>query len=544
MTDLTSEFLKTFEDIRLPEELAERFQTEDCLAQGAYSDTYLLSEKDTDKLYVLKRHRAEEGAPVVRNEAKLIQHLSHKGLPRFVCNVERDGMVFTVREFVDGITLDQYLAERTPDASQTIDIIIKLCDILSYLHSQPAPIIHRDIKPSNIIIDPAGRSVKLIDFGISRRYDINAKADTTFSGTMPFAAPEQHGYEQTDARSDLHALGVVMRLMLVGETQKGVRIPDQELGEIVRKCTEASKKDRYQSAVELKKALLRVKNHVGQKTVFTIVSVLVICAVFVAGVFIGRYTDFLALPSAESQAEQAVVFSEPLIEQAARLVLGKPDGETVTADDLALITEIAIRGDRVFLSFEDADAAWREAGYTQNDGTLLSLDDLRDMKNLQKLYLTNQPGLRNISALAEISGLLEARFHSCYISDFSPLTQLSRLYALDVLNSPVADYSVFGEIQALRQLALSTGYVEIRSISDLGDLSNLRQLDVAGSKLESLDGIENLTSLEWLNIRNNPVTDFSQLDGLPRLSELVIGADMEPYLNTLTNQNIHVAVEP
>ena len=78
----------------------------------------------------------------------------------------------------------------------------ELCRVLQYLHNnRPNPIIYRDMKPSNIMLQPDGR-LKLIDFGIAREYKRGNTDDTTYIGTRGYAAPEQFGKSQSDARTD------------------------------------------------------------------------------------------------------------------------------------------------------------------------------------------------------------------------------------------------------------------------------------------------------------------------------------------------------
>ena len=88
-----------------------------------------------------------------------------------------------------------------------------------YLYDQSPPVIYRDLKPQNVVCDPNG-AVRLIDFNISRKFNPDAARDTVFMGTTTTAPPEQYGYTQTDVRSDIYSLGVLM--IFLGNGQYGI----------------------------------------------------------------------------------------------------------------------------------------------------------------------------------------------------------------------------------------------------------------------------------------------------------------------------------
>ncbi|MCM2677116.1 serine/threonine protein kinase [Alkalicoccobacillus plakortidis] len=118
---------------------------------------------------------------------------------------------------------------RTKPFSQlfVLDLAIQLTEILEYLHAQKPAIIYRDLKPGNLMLTKDGR-LKLIDFGIARRYDVHKVKDTLQIGTVGFAAPEQFEKRQSDTRTDLFSLGSLMYFFLSGGkfvyiTQKPLR---------------------------------------------------------------------------------------------------------------------------------------------------------------------------------------------------------------------------------------------------------------------------------------------------------------------------------
>jgi hypothetical protein len=155
---------------------------------------------------------------------------------------------------------------------------LQLCDVLIYLHSRRPPVIFRDLKPANVMVvapslrpdadmlaeDPDDLTCKLIDFGIARFFTPNQSGDTLVIGTPGYAAPEQYGQGQTDARSDLYALGATLFALLSGQTPALIMPPLQQvapdispgLARLVMRACAYEPAQRYQSAETLRRDLI------------------------------------------------------------------------------------------------------------------------------------------------------------------------------------------------------------------------------------------------------------------------------------------------
>jgi serine/threonine protein kinase len=151
-------------------------------------------------------------------EALLLARLHHPAIPTLYDYFQEDGYWYLGMEYVPGPTLASYMRQYAPlPPLEALNYAMQLCDVLDYLQQQAPPIVFRDLKPSNVILSPDGRLV-LVDFGIARYFKEGQINDTTDFGSPGYASPEQYeGSEQTDGRSDIYSLGVILHEMLSGK---------------------------------------------------------------------------------------------------------------------------------------------------------------------------------------------------------------------------------------------------------------------------------------------------------------------------------------
>lgn len=195
-------------------------------------------------------------------EAWMMSDLEHFAIPKLVSLFETDENVVMIREYVDGISLEQYMKENgIPTAEKVVEWAKMVCDILHYLHTMTPPHIYRDVKPANLILDTKGQ-IHIIDFDIMRTYKDGQSKDTAALGTVGYAAPEQYGSRQTDQRTDIYGLGMTMYRLVTGEniqnrecTVKPIREINPRLPRgleyVISKCIELDPDKRYQSCEEL-----------------------------------------------------------------------------------------------------------------------------------------------------------------------------------------------------------------------------------------------------------------------------------------------------
>lgn len=171
-------------------------------------------------------------------------------LPKIYEVKEEYGKAYILEEYIQGDTL-AFLLEAGPLPQEYArDITIHICRALQILHGFGA--VHRDIKPENVIL--RGSDAILIDFDASRLCKAESTVDTRIMGTTGYAAPEQYGFSQTDARADIYTVGILLNEMLTGRHPSQV-LANEPFRAIVDKCTRINADQRYASAEELIAAL-------------------------------------------------------------------------------------------------------------------------------------------------------------------------------------------------------------------------------------------------------------------------------------------------
>ena len=210
---------------------------------------YLVQHQETDKIYVKKVLSVYSTAVY----DYLMKHPS-AGIPTVTCYYEdsENHTLTVIEEYITGKTLAELSEEKSLTYHQIIDCMIKLCDILTFLHSAVPPIVHRDIKPSNLIMTERGE-LFLLDYNAARNYTGSGSSDTILLGTKGYAAPEQYGFGTSSPRTDIYSAGILLK-----ELAGPLALPRSDFAPIIDKCTRLEPSSRYASAAALKKDLLRL----------------------------------------------------------------------------------------------------------------------------------------------------------------------------------------------------------------------------------------------------------------------------------------------
>ena len=280
---------------------AERFETLCEIGRGGSSVVYLVKDTHDGKLYAMKLLHKDMTAlnkDVTGVETEILAKLGKEGggIPAFYGALSGDGpdgsgssggsdspTTGFLMEYIEGDSLQKLLeGGRTFTVRETAEAGLSFCAILGKLHGSDPPLIYRDFKPANILVRKDGSYV-LIDYGACRTFKTGAVRDTQMLGTEGYAAPEQYGgWEQSDVRTDIYGIGVVLHHMLTGRhpLESGLapvaelmQSPDKQQGrmnsplerglyremdKVLRRCCSVSPDMRFSSCAGLEKALRRV----------------------------------------------------------------------------------------------------------------------------------------------------------------------------------------------------------------------------------------------------------------------------------------------
>lgn len=213
-------------------------------------------KKTEDKSVVLLRHKTLGKEIVCRkcrygtDVFKLLMRISSPNIPK-IYEVQEGESLTVLEEFIYGTTVSDILSSGLYNEKGTRTVIKGVCDALEILHNNG--IVHRDLKPENVMITSKG-DVVLIDFDAARLFKNGKSQDTQIMGTAGYAAPEQFGLAQSDERTDIFALGVLMNVMLTGE-HPSKKMYSGKLKRVIEKCISIDPDKRYSDVCKLKKSL-------------------------------------------------------------------------------------------------------------------------------------------------------------------------------------------------------------------------------------------------------------------------------------------------
>lgn len=189
------------------------------IGEGGMGVVYLAKNKSIHQLVAIKALRKRYSSnPELRNrfrqEAIMLSNLNHPNIVRFLNYVENENGVFLIMDYVEGMTLEDYLGKKTGllVEDKAIPLMDQILDAFAYAHEHK--MVHRDIKPSNIIVTKDGH-IKILDFGIAQIISESAEHSNS-DGTPAYMSPEQVHNRPVDIRSDIYSLGVVFYQMLTG----------------------------------------------------------------------------------------------------------------------------------------------------------------------------------------------------------------------------------------------------------------------------------------------------------------------------------------
>ena len=258
---------KTLPDTEIPEPAAPlspeeisgyfpNYEILECLGRGGMGVVYKARQKTLDRLVAIKILADEWKedslfAKRFENEARTLALMSHPNIVTVHDFGDAEGLFYIAMEFIDGVNLRDLIEDGKMPPDDAFAIIPPICEALNYAHHKG--IVHRDIKPENILLDNEGK-IKLADFGVASLLGTEGEK----AGTAPYMAPEQ-SKGQSDERTDIYSLGVVLYEMLTGERPtKDIVVPSHtvdvsnRIDNLVLRAMEKGPENRIQTALEFR----------------------------------------------------------------------------------------------------------------------------------------------------------------------------------------------------------------------------------------------------------------------------------------------------
>ena len=254
-----------------------RYEIHELIGSGGMAVVYRAYDTIDDRTVAIKILKDEflgnhEFIRRFKNESKAIAVLSHPNIVKVYDVSFGDRIQYIVEEFIDGITLKEYLDQQKEIKwKEAIHFTIQILRALQHAHEKG--IVHSDIKPQNIMLLQDG-TIKVTDFGIARfsRSETYTMTDKAI-GSVHYIAPEQARGDLTDEKTDIYSVGVMLYEMITGQLpfeadsavsvaimqlqadpkppkEINAQIPDG-LEEITLKAMQKNPAQRYQSAAEM-----------------------------------------------------------------------------------------------------------------------------------------------------------------------------------------------------------------------------------------------------------------------------------------------------
>jgi serine/threonine protein kinase/tetratricopeptide (TPR) repeat protein len=351
-----------------------RYRILEKLGAGGMGEVYRAHDPDLERDVALKVLPSEVAADSERlarfqREARTLAAINHPNIVTVfevgeatqAPDAEEAGagrpIHYLTMELVDGHTVCEEIVAGGMRSDRFFELATPIADALSAAHDRG--IVHRDLKPANVMVTKGG-PVKVLDFGLAKLQPRFGTEDSTqlpseeltrdgaVVGTLPYMAPEQIRSGQTDPRSDLFSLGVMLYEMAVGRRPfQGETFADlvssiardrpsdvhnerpdlpHHLGRVIRRCLEKDPERRYQSAKDVRNELqdltkeLEVEELVsatppqqktaargGKRTILAVVGALVVVGAIIVGLNLDRFTGTTAGGPAAGEIQSLMV---------------------------------------------------------------------------------------------------------------------------------------------------------------------------------------------------------------------------------------------
>lgn len=203
-----------------------RYEVQSLLGQGAMGSVFRAIDPNIGRTVAIKmvkvdsnhNNNEDDTAGFLERfqlEARISGNLNHPNIVAVYDVDKHDGMPYIAMEYVEGVTLSEYMAvEGNQGSIEMVRLLCQLAGALDFAHTQG--VVHRDLKPANIMVTKDGVP-KIMDFGIAKQSGSNLTVTGVFLGTPSYSSPEQVKEGRVDHRSDIFSLGILACEVLTGK---------------------------------------------------------------------------------------------------------------------------------------------------------------------------------------------------------------------------------------------------------------------------------------------------------------------------------------
>ncbi|XP_004698271.1 myosin light chain kinase 2, skeletal/cardiac muscle [Echinops telfairi] len=192
--------------------------SKEALGGGKFGAVCTCTEKSTGLKLAAKvmKKQSPKDKEMVMVEIEVMNQLNHRNLIQLYAAMETANEIILFMEYIEGGELFERIVDEDYPLTEvdTMVFVRQICDGILFMHKMR--VLHLDLKPENILcVNTTGHLVKIIDFGLARRYNPNEKLKVNF-GTPEFLSPEVVNYDQISDKTDMWSMGVITYMLLSG----------------------------------------------------------------------------------------------------------------------------------------------------------------------------------------------------------------------------------------------------------------------------------------------------------------------------------------
>ncbi|XP_039093717.1 myosin light chain kinase 2, skeletal/cardiac muscle [Hyaena hyaena] len=192
--------------------------SKEALGGGKFGAVCTCTEKATGLKLAAKviKKQTPKDKEMVKLEIEVMNQLNHRNLIQLYAAIETSHEIVLFMEYIEGGELFERIVDEDYQLTEvdTMVFVRQICDGILFMHKMR--VLHLDLKPENILcVNTTGHLVKIIDFGLARRYNPNEKLKVNF-GTPEFLSPEVVNYDQISDKTDMWSMGVITYMLLSG----------------------------------------------------------------------------------------------------------------------------------------------------------------------------------------------------------------------------------------------------------------------------------------------------------------------------------------